>query len=230
MNRIQFYYLSENQQQGPVSVEELNSMAAGGRLRGSDWVWQVGTPAWVPAEKVAELVVPPPPPAMALPVATPTRRRPGGESKRIRGLDFVRGSVTNLRASVELWADRDAAGTNQVLTFTIGSQPVEVNMSQVPQIKEGDDVAVAGHLKQGRLQARAYKNWSNGTYDSWGLPGGLAGSYGLSCGLPLTIIGVIAPPALLFGLPMFLTGLYCVLSAARKNRRARRLVNDQDQE
>lgn len=50
-----WYYASKNQQKGPVSWDDLRGLARAGGLRGTDMVWQEGTPDWVKASSVPGL-------------------------------------------------------------------------------------------------------------------------------------------------------------------------------
>lgn len=47
-----WYFVKDGAQQGPVSDEQLRSMARDGSLRGEDLVWQEGMPDWKPAQDV----------------------------------------------------------------------------------------------------------------------------------------------------------------------------------
>lgn len=51
-----WYYSNKSQQKGPVTWEELSGLAQAGQLRGSDLVWQEGTPDWVKASTVDGLL------------------------------------------------------------------------------------------------------------------------------------------------------------------------------
>jgi hypothetical protein len=51
----EWYYAEHGQHKGPVTFDELQALAAQGRLRPSDLVWQVGWPNWVPAGNQAGL-------------------------------------------------------------------------------------------------------------------------------------------------------------------------------
>lgn len=73
-----WYFVKDGTQQGPVSDEQLRSMARDGSLKGEDLVWQEGMPDWRPAMEVPGIefrrelpqelptmpmaVAPPPPP------------------------------------------------------------------------------------------------------------------------------------------------------------------------
>src|SRR4051812_13464511 len=63
-----WYYAQSGQQYGPVSGVQLQQLAAAGRLQPGDLVWQEGTPNWVPAPTVANLM---PAPLQAGPAPAP---------------------------------------------------------------------------------------------------------------------------------------------------------------
>jgi hypothetical protein len=48
-----WYYMTGGQQTGPVSFDELEQLIRSGQLRGTDEVWRMGTPDWVPYNRVA---------------------------------------------------------------------------------------------------------------------------------------------------------------------------------
>jgi MFS family permease len=62
-----WYYVTNGAQTGPVSLTELKTAAATGRLAPADLVWQEGTADWVPARTVAGLFPAAPPPMPAAP-------------------------------------------------------------------------------------------------------------------------------------------------------------------
>lgn len=53
MAEAEWYYTRNNQQQGPVTFEALQSMAASGQVAREDLIWQQGMPNWQPAGQVA---------------------------------------------------------------------------------------------------------------------------------------------------------------------------------
>ena len=63
----QWFYAQAGQQQGPVSFEELQRLAASGGVGRDDLVWSEGMSNWQPAHTVANLL-----PAAPSPAPTPT--------------------------------------------------------------------------------------------------------------------------------------------------------------
>ena len=60
----EWYYSHDGERHGPVPVEQIKEMAAAGRLRPTDLVWQTGMVEWTEAGKVPGLLPPlnsPPP-------------------------------------------------------------------------------------------------------------------------------------------------------------------------
>lgn len=65
----QWYYASDGRRHGPITDEQLQSLAQSGQLRSSDLVWTKGMDKWMPAQTIKGLVFASPAP---LEVATPT--------------------------------------------------------------------------------------------------------------------------------------------------------------
>lgn len=82
-------------------------------------------------------------------------------------MKVVTGTVSRLRHSVEISGNQHGVGTSQILAFRIGKQAVELGMPSLPQIEDGDEVAVAGDVVNGILVAQAYRNFSNNTHGEW---------------------------------------------------------------
>jgi hypothetical protein len=94
---VAWYYVSNGNQVGPVSLAELKSAAAAGKFTAADLVWQEGTPDWVAASTVAGLfppagappkppqptysLSPPPPPPPAHPETLTLEAPPPARSK-----------------------------------------------------------------------------------------------------------------------------------------------------
>ena len=53
----EWFYTKNEQQHGPVPIEQLNQLAATGALSPSDLVWKDGMPAWLPASQIPGLAV-----------------------------------------------------------------------------------------------------------------------------------------------------------------------------
>jgi TM2 domain-containing membrane protein YozV len=68
----EWYYSHDGDRRGPVSEHEIKTLAADGRLRPDDLVWQAGMEAWTQAGKVPGLL---PPPVAGAPPPLPNRAR-----------------------------------------------------------------------------------------------------------------------------------------------------------
>lgn len=53
----EWFYTKNEQQHGPVAIEQLNQLAATGALDPSDLVWKDGMAAWLPASQIPGLSV-----------------------------------------------------------------------------------------------------------------------------------------------------------------------------
>ena len=62
-----WYYAIDGKQLGPVTLDELQALAAQGQLRRSDMVWNESMPAWAKAGSVAGLFAPTGPPPLTGP-------------------------------------------------------------------------------------------------------------------------------------------------------------------
>ncbi len=70
----QWYFSKNNQQQGPVSPEQLKQLAASGQLQPSDLVWKEGMGQWTTASSIKGLfAAPAAPPRPISPPSTPTK-------------------------------------------------------------------------------------------------------------------------------------------------------------
>ena len=74
----QWFFARNDQQTGPMSMEQLKLAAANGQLQATDLVWKAGLATWVPASKITGLMPTtiPPSSAPARPPAPPPVRVP----------------------------------------------------------------------------------------------------------------------------------------------------------
>lgn len=95
---VEWYYLRNDRQVGPVSGQRLRQLAESGELLPADQVWKEGMEEWLPASRISGLFPasapappPPPPPGEAAPQARPARstaRRCHEVSYEIHGDDM----------------------------------------------------------------------------------------------------------------------------------------------
>jgi len=72
---MSWFYASSGVQNGPVSEEELRSLAAAGRLQPTDLVWSAGMSGWQPASSIPGLLPARPGAPPPLPPAQPAAAR-----------------------------------------------------------------------------------------------------------------------------------------------------------
>lgn len=108
-------------------------------------------------------------------------------------MKLVVGNVSHLRHASEVSGNHHGVGTSQILGFRIGRQAVQLSLASLPQIEEGDEVAVAGDVENGVLIARAYQNFANRAFGQW--------THSWVLAMAFTVL-FVALPMLLFGLAM----------------------------
>jgi hypothetical protein len=80
---IEWFYVRDGQQRGPVPISQLKQLATGGQLRPTDLVWRDGMPEKVPAQSVKGLFASCVPAAVAqAPRAPSTSARPAAPTPR----------------------------------------------------------------------------------------------------------------------------------------------------
>jgi hypothetical protein len=77
-------------------------------------------------------------------------------------METRQGSVSKLRASIEVSGTDKSTSTTHVAYFQLGPQAVVLRAKDPPAINDGDQVKVAGMLKKGLFEALAYRNESTG--------------------------------------------------------------------
>lgn len=114
----------------------------------------------------------------------------------------VRGAASRVTLSQEIVRGIDDLNVGQLLSCQIDGRDVHLSMPTVPNIRHGDEVVVAGWMKQGVLHGRAYRNLDTGSYGRWNYEAlGLFVTVPLLTGLSAFIFAMIAPPLAL--LPLF---------------------------
>ncbi|MFL5242126.1 MAG: hypothetical protein ACJ8FY_08455 [Gemmataceae bacterium] len=92
----------------------------------------------------------------------------GLQSRRIGfRTHYLRGVVSRVSRSADISGDHHGFSTSQILTCEIDRHAISLCMPKMPNIHEGDEVAVAGKVKQGTLEGAAYRNLSNGSSGRW---------------------------------------------------------------
>ncbi len=150
-------------------------------------------------------------------------------------MKVVSGIVDRVRLTAEISGNQHGVSTSQIIGFRIGKQAVQLCMPSLPQIEDGDEVAVAGDVVNGVLVARAYRNFDNNAHAQW--RHGWVSSTLISgiFFLPLLALFVLAllrggtssPYAILFYVVPFLPFPFWAMSGitqAMKSARAARMV------
>lgn len=84
MSEAVWYYAQNDQERGPVTLAELRSLAASGKLQGSDLVWKDGMEDWTSAAQVKGLLLEPTPPPAAKPEGASRNKTPAARDASSR--------------------------------------------------------------------------------------------------------------------------------------------------
>jgi len=108
-------------------------------------------------------------------------------------LATLSGVVTGIRHSTETVGHVGKGGgqihTGQVLTFRIDDQPAQIKLKDMPDIREGERVTLAGRLKNGTFQALALRNdQTRAIYAMPAVAGYVMGGLMVALGIPLLFI------------------------------------------
>src|SRR5947209_3491605 len=98
----EWYYAEQGQQRGPLSFEELQALAAAGRLRPNDLVWHAGLTEWILAR-----------PGLRRPPALPAAAALLGHGRRGQGCPGRRRHWRAVDAAVLRRGRRDRRGPEQ---------------------------------------------------------------------------------------------------------------------
>lgn len=78
------------------------------------------------------------------------------------GLTTLSGPVSGIRHSTEtrgtVGRDGGSVKTAQVISFRVGERSAQIKLAEVPDLREGDEVTLAGSEKQGVFRALALRN------------------------------------------------------------------------
>ncbi len=113
-------------------------------------------------------------------------------------LTTLSGVVSGIRHSTETEGHIGKGGgnvrTGQVLAFRIGDTSAQIKLKDVPDIRDGEQVTLAGHMKNGAFRALAIRNdTTRAVYGTAPMPGYILGGLMVLVGIPLllVIIGVV---------------------------------------
>jgi hypothetical protein len=109
----------------------------------------------------------------------------------------VRGAASRVTQSQEIVRGIDDIAVGQVMSCQIDGRDVHLSMPTVPNIRNGDEVVVAGWMKQGTLHGRAYRNLDTGSCSRWSYQAtGLFVTVPIVTGFALFFFAAVAPPLL----------------------------------
>lgn len=78
------------------------------------------------------------------------------------GLTTLSGEVSGIRHSTEtrgtVGRDGGSVKTGQIIAFRVGDRSAQIKLADVPDIRDGDQVTLAGHDKNGVFRALAMRN------------------------------------------------------------------------
>lgn len=113
-------------------------------------------------------------------------------------LSTLSGVVTGLRHSTEtvgqIGRNSGSVSTGQVLAFRIDERSAQIKLKDMPDIRDGERVTLAGRLKNGTFHALALRNDQTGAvYSTSPTPGYVIGGLLVLVGIPLLalLVGVL---------------------------------------
>lgn len=107
---IDWFYLNGGIQTGPLSAQELRTLAQRGDLQPGNLVWRQGLPDWIPAAKVQGLFTPPPPSA-----PTEFRPRPQLPPPHMQSVRFDKTPTSDTNGNQPKWKEIIAHRRNHVV-------------------------------------------------------------------------------------------------------------------
>jgi len=112
-------------------------------------------------------------------------------------IEVISGKVSMLQFSSETTGQIGGSGgrvsgnihTKQVITFRVDGRPAQIKLAGQPSLTEGDNVVLAGNLKNGTFHARAMRNDSTGAIDHQPSTGLIAlGAVMIALGVVLLVV------------------------------------------
>jgi hypothetical protein len=103
------------------------------------------------------------------------------------------GPISGIRHSTETQGQIGKNGgsvqTGQVVAFRIDDRSAQIRLKDMPDIRDGDHVTLAGREKNGIFQALALRNDSTrAIYSTSAMPGYVMGGLMVAVGIPLTLL------------------------------------------
>jgi hypothetical protein len=125
-------------------------------------------------------------------------------------IETFSGVVSGIRHSTEtvghVGREGGSVATGQVLAFRVDDRPAQIKLKDLPDVRDGERVTLAGRLKNGTFHALALRNdQTRAVYSTNALPGYVMGGLLVLIGLPLSLVIV--------GLPLLAGGAYTLYQA-----------------
>ncbi|MGE0098219.1 MAG: hypothetical protein AB7S86_07700 [Hydrogenophaga sp.] len=125
-------------------------------------------------------------------------------------LTTLSGTVTGIRHSTETMGQIGKNGgsvqTGQVMAFRVDERSAQIKLKDMPDLRDGERVTLAGRAKNGTFRALALRNdQTRAVYATAAWPGYVMGGIMVALGIPLSLMVI--------GLPFLVVGLYTLYQA-----------------
>ncbi len=125
-------------------------------------------------------------------------------------LTTLSGTVTGIRHSTEtvgqIGKNGGSVQTGQVMAFRVDERSAQIKLKDMPDLRDGERVTLAGRAKNGTFRALALRNdQTRAVYATAAWPGYVMGGIMVALGIPLSLM--------IIGLPFLLVGLYTLYQA-----------------
>ena len=125
-------------------------------------------------------------------------------------LTIISGVVSGIRHSTEtvgqIGKNGGSVKTGQVLAFRVDDRSAQIKLQDMPDIRDGERVTLAGRMKNGTFQALAMRNDQTRAISAIPSTAGyIMGGLMVALGLPLSFV--------LIGLPFLIFGAYTLYQA-----------------
>jgi hypothetical protein len=125
-------------------------------------------------------------------------------------LTTLSGTVTGIRHSTEtvgqIGKNGGSVQTGQVMAFRVDERSAQIKLKDMPDLRDGERVTLAGRAKNGTFRALALRNdQTRAVYATAAWPGYVMGGLMVALGIPFSFV--------LIGLPFLVIGLYTLYQA-----------------
>jgi hypothetical protein len=125
-------------------------------------------------------------------------------------LTTLTGTVTGIRHSTEtvgqIGTNGGSVQTGQLMAFRVDERSAQIKLKDMPDLRDGERVTLAGRAKNGTFRALALRNdQTRAVYATAAWPGYVMGGIMVALGIPLSLM--------IIGLPFLVIGLYTLYQA-----------------